>query len=103
MARNKMCWRLGMHITTTSVPWMCKVPQENTETFDAISLLAGKCRTDAKYFGFAGTKDRRGRTTQRCSVSMVSAEQLLGAAKTVRNVEVGSFSYQPAELKLGQV
>jgi len=77
--------------------------KENTETFDAISLLAGKCRTDAKYFGFAGTKDRRGRTTQRCSVSMVSAEQLLGAAKTVRNVEVGSFSYQPAELKLGQL
>ena len=43
------------------------------ETSEAISLLANKVRANEKFFGFAGTKDRRGRTTQRVSVSMVPA------------------------------
>ena len=43
--------------------------KENMETSEAIAHLANKCRTNEKYFGFAGTKDRRGRTVQRVSVS----------------------------------
>ena len=68
--------------------------KENCETYEAISLLANRCRTEEKHFGFAGTKDRRGRTTQRVSVSMVSAKQILGAARIIQKVDVGSFSYQ---------
>jgi len=77
--------------------------KENAETYEAISLLANRCRTDEKHFGFAGTKDRRGRTTQRVSVSMVSAKQILGAARITQKVDVGNFSYQKNEIRLGDL
>ena len=77
--------------------------KENMETFEAISHLAKKCRTDEKHFGFAGTKDRRGRTTQRVSVSMVSAEQIAGAARQIHRIEVGNPSYEKNEIKLGDL
>ena len=77
--------------------------KENMETFEAISHLSKKCRTEEKHFGFAGTKDRRGRTTQRVSVSMVSAEQIVGAAKQINRIEVGNFSYEKNEIKLGDL
>ena len=77
--------------------------KENMETFEAISHLSKKVRTDEKHFGFAGTKDRRGRTTQRVSVSMVSAEQIAGAARQINRVEVGNFSYEKNEIKLGDL
>ena len=62
-----------------------------------------RCGTEEKHFGFAGTKDRRGRTTQRVSVSMVSAKQILGAARINHKVDVGSFSYQKNEIRLGDL
>ena len=77
--------------------------KENMETSEAISLLANKVRANEKFFGFAGTKDRRGRTTQRVSVSMVPAQQVLGAARSLYKLEVGSFRYDKAELKLGDL
>ena len=67
------------------------------ETAEAIGHLANKCRSMEKYFGFAGTKDRRGRTVQRVSVSMVSAQQILGAAKHIYKIEVGSFGYDKTD------
>lgn len=77
--------------------------KENMETAEAIGHLANKCRSMEKYFGFAGTKDRRGRTVQRVSVSMVSAQQILGAAKHIHKIEVGSFGYNKTELRLGDL
>jgi len=77
--------------------------KENMETYEAISLLANKCRTEEKHFGFAGTKDRRGRTTQRVAVSMVTAKQILGAARGSQKVSVGNFSYQKQEIRLGDL
>ena len=44
---------------------LCK---ENKDTMECISYLAKKLRIAPKHFGFAGTKDRRGITTQRVSV-----------------------------------
>lgn len=75
--------------------------KENMETFEACSQLANKVRTQVKFFSFAGTKDKRGRTVQRISVSMVEAKSILGAARCIRNLEVGNFSYKDKEIKLG--
>ena len=66
----------------------------------AISLLANRCRTVEKDFGFAGTKGRRVRTRQKVSVSMVSAKQILGAARIIQKVDVGGFSYQKNEIRI---
>ncbi len=46
--------------------------------------MANTCRTEEKRFGFAGTKDRRGRTVQRLSVSFIGAKQLLGRETSAR-------------------
>jgi len=75
--------------------------KENMETFEACSQLANKVRTQVKFFSFAGTKDKRGRTVQRISVSMVEAKSIFGAARCIRNLEVGNFSYKDKEIKLG--
>jgi tRNA pseudouridine13 synthase len=77
--------------------------KQNCETFEAISGLAQKTRVDPKHFSYAGTKDRRGRTLQRVSVSMTSAAKILGAAVGNWKVEVGNFSYEKADLKLGDL
>ena len=53
-----------------------------------------------KDFGFAGTKGRRVRTRQKVSVSMVSAKQILGAARIIQKVDVGGFSYQKNEIRI---
>ncbi len=54
------------------------------DTYEAISSMANTCRTEEKRFGFAGTKDRRGRTVQRLSVSFIGAKQLLGRETSAR-------------------
>ena len=77
--------------------------KENMEVSEAISLLANKCRSQEKYFGFAGTKDRRGRTLQKVSVSMVSAQQIIGAAKNIFKIKVGNFRYDKKEIRLGDL
>jgi tRNA(Glu) U13 pseudouridine synthase TruD len=41
-------------------------------------MMANNCRCEEKRFGFAGTKDRRGRTVQRLSAAFIGAKQLLG-------------------------
>ena len=40
-------------------------------------VLANMCMTEEKHVGAAGTKERRGKTTQRVLVSMVSDKQIL--------------------------
>ena len=44
--------------------------KENKDTMDAISILSGLLRTNQKTFTFAGTKDKRGITTQRVSLKV---------------------------------
>jgi len=75
--------------------------KENMKTFEACSQLANKVRTHVKFFSFSGTTEKRGRTVQRISVSMVEAKSIFGAARCIKNLEVGNFSYKDSEIKLG--
>jgi len=77
--------------------------KENCETFEAIGGLAQKTRVDPKHFSYAGTKDRRGRTLQRISVSMTTAKKILGATAANWKLEVGNFSYEKFDVKLGDL
>lgn len=77
--------------------------KENVDTYEAISHLAKTCHTEEKRFGVAGTKDRRGRTAQRVSVSFIGAKQLLGATRYNRKVAVGNFAYENKEIRLGDL
>ena len=77
--------------------------KQNCETSEAVNDLAFKTRVNPKHFSVAGNKDRRGRTLQRVSVSMTTAQKILGAAQVNWKLEAGNFAYEKTDLKLGDL
>eukprot|EP00088_Acartia_fossae_P027604 TRINITY_DN2834_c0_g1_i1.p1 TRINITY_DN2834_c0_g1~~TRINITY_DN2834_c0_g1_i1.p1 ORF type:complete len:648 (+),score=136.95 TRINITY_DN2834_c0_g1_i1:37-1980(+) len=78
--------------------------KENMGTSELISQLAHSLRTKDKYFSFAGTKDRRGRTLQRVAVSLIKPESIEKAvARFKTEVAVGNYTYHPQGLRLGDL
>ncbi|KAF9142648.1 multisubstrate pseudouridine synthase 7 [Mortierella sp. GBA39] len=77
--------------------------KENRETMEAINHLTTTLRVPGKVFTFAGTKDRRGITSQWVTAHKVKAERLLALNKGLRNMSLGNFSYVPKSLKLGDL
>lgn len=77
--------------------------KENKETMQVANLLAKFLRVPPKTISYAGTKDRRGVTVQRASISKMKAERLNGLNRTLRGVKLGSFSYEDNQLKLGDL
>ena len=79
--------------------------KENRDTMDAVSYLASLLGVPNKLFGFAGTKDRRGVTTQRISADRVSPKKLaaLNTRLLERNMAIGDFTLSDSPLKLGNL
>lgn len=83
--------------------------KENRDTMEVLNLLARllKLRGGGKSFSFAGTKDRRAVTAQRCAAHMVKAERLAGLNKAgdggLRGARLGDFEYKPHGLQLGDL
>jgi tRNA pseudouridine13 synthase len=75
----------------------------NVDTAHAVGGLARSTLTRRSEFGFAGTKDKRGVTLQRCSVNRVSAERLARTNGRVPGVRVGDFEYAREQLYLGDL
>ncbi|KAF9116748.1 multisubstrate pseudouridine synthase 7 [Mortierella sp. AM989] len=77
--------------------------KENRETMEAVNFLVTSLRVPAKVFSFAGTKDRRGVTSQWVTAHKVKAERLVGLNKSLRNMRLGNFSYVSRGMKLGDL
>ncbi|ORZ05755.1 pseudouridine synthase [Lobosporangium transversale] len=77
--------------------------KENRETMEAINFLTSCLRVPGKVFSFAGTKDRRGVTSQWVTAHKVKADRLNGLNKSLRNMRLGNFSYVSQGLKLGDL
>ncbi|KAF9118439.1 multisubstrate pseudouridine synthase 7 [Mortierella sp. 14UC] len=77
--------------------------KENRETMEAVNHLTSTLRVPGKVFTFAGTKDRRGITSQWVTAHKVKAERLLALNKGLRNMSLGNFSYVAKSLKLGDL
>eukprot|EP00033_Pygsuia_biforma_P004428 GCRY01004853.1.p1 GENE.GCRY01004853.1~~GCRY01004853.1.p1 ORF type:complete len:647 (-),score=187.80 GCRY01004853.1:37-1977(-) len=75
--------------------------KENRDTTDAVNQICRILRTKDKMFGYSGTKDKRGVTTQRMSLKMVRPERLIGANKRLRGVLLGNIAFAKEPLKLG--
>ena len=54
-------------------------------------------------FGYAGTKDKRGVTTQLMSVERVPIEHLRALNKKLIGIRIGKFQYSTERLKLGHL
>ncbi|CAH2074927.1 unnamed protein product, partial [Iphiclides podalirius] len=81
------------------------VHKENCDTMEAAARLAEKLRLNIKpsMLGYAGTKDRRAKTSQWFSLRKVDPRKIAAAAKDIRDVHVGNFSFSPISLKLGML
>ncbi|KAG0057689.1 multisubstrate pseudouridine synthase 7 [Gryganskiella cystojenkinii] len=77
--------------------------KENRETMEALNQIASMLRVPNKVFSIAGTKDRRGVTTQWVTAHKFKAERLLALNSDLRNMRLGNFSYIKKGLKLGDL
>jgi tRNA pseudouridine13 synthase len=75
----------------------------NRDTTDVVHELCKIMRVRANLFSFAGTKDKRGVTTQLVTAFKVSAERLKGLSGRLKGVTFGNFSYVDTALGLGDL
>jgi tRNA pseudouridine13 synthase len=103
--RNATEWPAGrpehLHFT---------VYKENIDSTSMLRQVATKIGLPQKAIMFAGTKDKRGVTLQRCSVHKVSSFKVAEGVNRGRGgfgpnckVKVGNFSYSSNPVKLGAV
>ncbi|KAL1131970.1 hypothetical protein AAG570_011581 [Ranatra chinensis] len=75
--------------------------KENIDITEAVNTLAKLLRTKPNNITYAGTKDKRAKTTQRMCVNLRPAELL--AKHNMRSLTVGNFSYHDKPLHLGHL
>ena len=83
--------------------WRFVLWKENTDTADALFHLSRAARCNQKGFFQAGTKDKRGVTTQFIT-TYVEPERLIAANKKLKAVRVGNVELHEGDhLKLGDL
>ncbi|KAK8390357.1 hypothetical protein O3P69_010205 [Scylla paramamosain] len=95
--RDKSLWPKAQMYTTFVLY------KENVDTMEAINHIAWKIRVKPNNFGYAGTKDKRAKTSQLVSVSRVPPHKLWNATRFHRGIELGNFRFRPTPQKLGQL
>ncbi|CCF55819.1 hypothetical protein KAFR_0A03840 [Kazachstania africana CBS 2517] len=77
--------------------------KENKDTMDAVNVISKLLRVPTKLMRFAGTKDRRGVTTQRLSISNINVDRLNALNRTLRGMLIGGFQFEDSSLNLGDL
>jgi tRNA pseudouridine13 synthase len=77
--------------------------KENKDTMEVLAFVASRLRTKPRAFSFAGTKDRRGVTSQRVSTYRMRAEQLATLNRDLYGAKLGDFKYERRGLVLGDL
>ncbi|QLL30957.1 hypothetical protein HG536_0A07720 [Torulaspora globosa] len=77
--------------------------KENKDTMDAVNLLTKFLRVPSRVVRFAGTKDRRGVTCQRLSISHIGVDRLNALNKTLKGMVLGGFKFEDTSLNLGDL
>lgn len=77
--------------------------KRNRDTTDVVHELSSILRVKPSVFSFAGTKDKRGVTTQRLTGWKVVAERLRGLSGKLKGIEFGNFVYVSDQLGLGDL
>lgn len=77
--------------------------KENKDTMDAVNLLTKFLRMPSRGIRFAGTKDRRGVTCQRLSVSHIGVDRLNALNRTLKGMVCGGFKFEDKSLNLGDL
>lgn len=75
--------------------------KENKDTLEAIDIIANSIRRPVKSFNFAGTKDKRGITTQKVTGFKVLQQNLENIR--VHGIKLGDFKYRKNRIELGDL
>ncbi|XP_046542705.1 pseudouridylate synthase 7 homolog [Haliotis rubra] len=65
--------------------------KENKDTMDAINLISRLARLKTQLFSYAGTKDKRAKTSQEITAFRVTANKLQAVNTKLRNMMMGNF------------
>ncbi|XP_055385256.1 pseudouridylate synthase 7 homolog [Condylostylus longicornis] len=77
--------------------------KENTDTVQAASDLASRLKVHPSHINYAGTKDKRAKTTQKFCVRKKEPEHILRSARNFSYLKVGNFEFKDKVLKLGEL
>ena len=77
--------------------------KDNKDTLEAVNMLSRILKVKPQSIGYAGTKDRRASTVQRCSARYISPRSLAGLNGKLRGVTTGDYDYKEEAIHLGQL
>lgn len=77
--------------------------KENVDTLQAIADLSNQLKMKPALFAYAGTKDKRGKTSQWISVKKMEPMKIFQAAKRCQGLRVGNFKFLAEPLRLGSL
>lgn len=77
--------------------------KENIDTLQAIAALSHELKMKPALFAYAGTKDKRAKTSQWISVRKLEPTRIFQAAKRCQGIRVGNFKFLPETLRLGNL
>uniref|UniRef100_A0A182SUH0 TRUD domain-containing protein n=1 Tax=Anopheles maculatus TaxID=74869 RepID=A0A182SUH0_9DIPT len=77
--------------------------KENLDTIQATMMMGQKLHCAPSLLTYAGTKDRRAKTTQWMCIRTREPTKIIAAARSIPNARVGNFKFKPNTLKLGQL
>ncbi|XP_023944942.2 pseudouridylate synthase 7 homolog [Bicyclus anynana] len=81
------------------------VYKENCDTMEAASRIGERLRMHVRpsLLGYAGTKDRRAKTTQWFSLRKFDPRKISAACSDLRDIRVGNYSFSDTNLSLGML
>ncbi|KAH8240158.1 hypothetical protein KR032_011730 [Drosophila birchii] len=79
------------------------VHKTNLVTSDIASTLASRLFLRPSQVNYAGIKDKRAKTTQNFCIKRRAPDQIVNAARSLRNVQIGNFAFRNTTLKLGDL
>ncbi|KAH8406917.1 hypothetical protein KR222_011434, partial [Zaprionus bogoriensis] len=79
------------------------VHKVNMDTSEVAATIASRLSLRPSQVNYCGTKDKRAKTTQSFCIKRRTPEAIAHAARILRNVYVGNFSFRPSTLKLGDL
>lgn len=91
------CWRWPHEFTCFILH------KENIDTLQAIASLSHILNMKPALFAYAGTKDKRAKTSQWITVRKIEPSKICQAAKKCQGVRVGNFKFLSEPLQLGSL
>ncbi|RFU79036.1 multisubstrate pseudouridine synthase 7 [Trichoderma arundinaceum] len=77
--------------------------KDNRDTMDAVNQIARILKVKPQIINYAGTKDRRASTVQRCSVRYTRDRSLAGINGKLWGIATGDYEYKSVPIHLGEL